>query len=337
MDLSDKWMFKIGLQRHVKIAMDKAIAHVERNPHLDLGDVLKADVKMETQRFITQERLKKQSFGGYNPGGMAMPNRNIVGDYRYGYQGEYSEKDEETGLNAFQLRMYDSRINRWISPDPYGQFHSPYMSMGNNWTGFVDPDGGLCQDAQGNSIPCPDGYGAFNDISDIGVFDNGEFQEYGLQEVIINSNGNQLDPSTVGQNLFGLTYPGGDNPLTFNGDYTYTAIPEDLSEYPAIGHDRRYDNLGVAGASGLFTDTRAIGADYKFVSEELQIASNPFLPIKTRLYAGTLGVGLGLAALPKTLYKFATSFGYPYNKAVLDISVNYHISNHGVTNAPDKQ
>ena len=67
MDLSEKWMFKTGLQRHVKIAMDKAIAHVERNPHLDLADVLKADVKMETQRFITQERLKKQSFGGYKP------------------------------------------------------------------------------------------------------------------------------------------------------------------------------------------------------------------------------------------------------------------------------
>ena len=60
-------MFKTGLQRHVKIAMDKAIAHVERNPHLDLADVLKADVKMATQRFITQERLKKQSFGGHNP------------------------------------------------------------------------------------------------------------------------------------------------------------------------------------------------------------------------------------------------------------------------------
>jgi len=67
MDLSDRWMFKTGLKRHVKIAMDKAIAHVERNPHLDLADVLKADVKMETQRFITQEKLKKQSFGRYKP------------------------------------------------------------------------------------------------------------------------------------------------------------------------------------------------------------------------------------------------------------------------------
>jgi len=102
MDLSDKWMFKIGLQRHVKIAMDKAIAHVERNPHLDLADVLKADVKMETQRFITQERLKKQSFDGYNPS-----------------------------------------TNRWMRPDPAGQFNSPYLLMGNNWANRIDPDGGV--------------------------------------------------------------------------------------------------------------------------------------------------------------------------------------------------
>jgi len=165
MDLSEKWMFKTGLQRHVKIAMDKAIAHVERNPHLNLGDVLKADVKMETQRFITQERLKKQSFGGYNPGGMAMPNRNIVGDYRYGYQGEYSEKDEETGHHAFELRMYDSRINRRISPDPAGQYASPYMSMGNNWANRVDPDGG-----EDNPIYGSDG--TFRGVDEFGL--NGE-------------------------------------------------------------------------------------------------------------------------------------------------------------------
>ncbi len=79
----------------------------------------------------------------YYPGGMAMPNRNIVGGYRYGYQGEYSEKDEETGLNAFELRMYDSRINRWISPDPAQQYSSPYLGMGNNWMNGTDPDGAL--------------------------------------------------------------------------------------------------------------------------------------------------------------------------------------------------
>jgi len=114
--------------------MDKAIAHVERNPHLDLADVLKADVKMETQRFITQERLKKQSFGGYNPGGIAMPGRNVVG--------EYAETDPETRKVAFELRLYDPRINRWLTTYPAGQFHSSYMSMGNNWVSRVDPDGG---------------------------------------------------------------------------------------------------------------------------------------------------------------------------------------------------
>jgi len=78
----------------------------------------------------------------YYPGGMEMPNRNIVGDYRYGYQGDFSEKDKETGLNAFQLRMYDSRINRWTSPDPKSEFFSPYLAMGNNPVNIVDPDGG---------------------------------------------------------------------------------------------------------------------------------------------------------------------------------------------------
>ena len=66
----------------------------------------------------------------YYPGGMAMPNRNVVGDYRYNYQGQ--EQDKETGHHAFELRMYDSRINRWLSPDPAKEFHSPYLAMGNN-------------------------------------------------------------------------------------------------------------------------------------------------------------------------------------------------------------
>ena len=71
---------------------------------------------------------------------MAMPNRNIVGDYRYNYQGQ--ELDKETGKVAFQLRLYDPRINRWLTTDPKKEFHSPYLSMGNNWMNKIDPDGG---------------------------------------------------------------------------------------------------------------------------------------------------------------------------------------------------
>jgi RHS repeat-associated protein len=64
--------------------------------------------------------------------------------YRYGYQGQYSEENETTAWNEFELRMYDARFGRWISPDPYGQFASPYLAMGNRPHIGSDPDGGLC-------------------------------------------------------------------------------------------------------------------------------------------------------------------------------------------------
>jgi len=69
-------------------------------------------------------------------------------EYRFGYQGQFAEKDEETGWNHFELREYDPVIGRWMSTDPYGQHWSPYLSMGNNPINLVDPDGG-CDD-------CPD-------------------------------------------------------------------------------------------------------------------------------------------------------------------------------------
>ena len=74
-----------------------------------------------------------------------MSGRNSIGTtiYRYGYQGQFSEMDNETGLNSFELRPYDSKLGRWLIPDPMHQHHSPYMAMGNNFTGIVDPTGGL--------------------------------------------------------------------------------------------------------------------------------------------------------------------------------------------------
>jgi len=124
---------------------------------------------------------------------MPMQNRNLedANGYRYGYQGEFAEEDKETGLNAFELRMYDSRIGRWLSPDPYRQFDSPYLSMGNNHINFIDTDGGMCTDADGNVIPCPDGYGAYSGpTEDNAVFwENNlgqyEFAGIGLQEVSV--------------------------------------------------------------------------------------------------------------------------------------------------------
>lgn len=40
----------------------------------------------------------------------------------------------------------ETTIMRWLTPDPYGQFHSPYVGMGNNWVNMVDPTGGISLD-----------------------------------------------------------------------------------------------------------------------------------------------------------------------------------------------
>jgi RHS repeat-associated protein len=72
--------------------------------------------------------------------------KSCAGKYRYGYQGKYAEKDEETGWNHFELREYDPLIGRWLVPDPYRVGWSPYISMANDPINTVDPDGG-----------CPDG------------------------------------------------------------------------------------------------------------------------------------------------------------------------------------
>jgi RHS repeat-associated protein len=81
---------------------------------------------------------------------------NMQESYRFGYQGQFSEEDDETGWNSFELRMYDAVIGRWTSMDPYRQFSSPYIGMGNNPVIYYDPNGG-CVDANNKSIPCPEG------------------------------------------------------------------------------------------------------------------------------------------------------------------------------------
>lgn len=80
----------------------------------------------------------------YYPFGESMPNRNIVSDYRYAFQGQ--EKDEETDMEAFKLRLWDGRIGRWLTTDPAAQFSSPYLGLGNNPINGTDPDGAFWEE-----------------------------------------------------------------------------------------------------------------------------------------------------------------------------------------------
>jgi len=139
-----------------------------------------------------------------------------------------------------------------------------------------------------------------------------------------------LDPETTGKNLLGLSYPGGDNPKSFNRKDNYSYVPTDMSEYPAIGHDRRYDKLSINGLSGLLLDSRAIGADWRFVGEELA-TSKLQVGFKTQLNAKVLGIGLGLFSLPKTIGALSQPMG------LSNVIMWYRFSNIGVNNIPDKK
>lgn len=66
--------------------------------------------------------------------------------YRWYYQGQYAERDEETGWNHFELRQYDAVIGRWTTVDPKRIGFSPYIGMANNPLKFTDPDGGGPED-----------------------------------------------------------------------------------------------------------------------------------------------------------------------------------------------
>ncbi|MEO0778614.1 MAG: RHS repeat-associated core domain-containing protein, partial [Bacteroidota bacterium] len=92
----------------------------------------------------TYEEIEVISYADYYPQGWKLPGRNFTSSevYRYGYQGQFAEQDAETGWNSFDLRAYDNRLGRWMTPDPYSEFHSPYVAMANDPINRYDPDGG---------------------------------------------------------------------------------------------------------------------------------------------------------------------------------------------------
>jgi RHS repeat-associated protein len=85
---------------------------------------------------------------GYEPFGSLLPGRNYSSDaYRFGFQG--AEKDDEvhgaTGTSyAFEYRMHDPRIGRFLSIDPLAQdfaWNSPYAFSENRVLDGIDFEG----------------------------------------------------------------------------------------------------------------------------------------------------------------------------------------------------
>lgn len=85
---------------------------------------------------------------GYEPFGSLLPGRNYSSDsYRFGFQGQ--EKDDEvygaTGTSyAFEYRMHDPRVGRFLSLDPLAakySWNSPYAFAENKVIQFVELEG----------------------------------------------------------------------------------------------------------------------------------------------------------------------------------------------------
>ena len=74
------------------------------------------------------------------------PNNNYL------YQGDFSDFDDDLGWNDFELRSYDPQIGRFLQNDPYDQFASGYVGMGNDPVNGVDEDGGLVGDPVFNAV-----------------------------------------------------------------------------------------------------------------------------------------------------------------------------------------
>lgn len=93
---------------------------------------------------VTTAHSRIVSGKDYYPFGLALDASKISDvDYRFGYQGQFSEENKNTSWNEFNLRMYDARFARWMATDLYSQEYSPYVAMGNAPNMNVDPDGGF--------------------------------------------------------------------------------------------------------------------------------------------------------------------------------------------------
>lgn len=89
-----------------------------------------------------------ESYNNYYPFGMLMPGRwNSSENYRYGFNGKEMDNDMKGGTGAvydYGFRIYDSRIAKFLSVDPFTKeypWYTPYQFAGNTPIQAIDLDG----------------------------------------------------------------------------------------------------------------------------------------------------------------------------------------------------
>lgn len=178
-------------------------------------------------------------------------------------------------MEAFQLRLWDGRIGRWLNPDPYGQHSSPYLGMGNSPVNTIDPDGGW-----------ETRFGAWWH----GLWDGRDgkvFQSESMGDWGISYNGEGFDP--------------GDGGVGINGSYTFGGKRYNNSGYTSIPSKSNF-------SQNLNTNTiPCIQCHNEFPS----YAGSPFdgFQAETQLGQGIQTTGYGVVGAVGSAYAIGQSGG----------------------------
>lgn len=268
-------------------------------------------------------------YADYYPFGEQLPLRNSLSNYRYAFQGQ--EFDTETGMEAFELRLWDGRIGRWLNPDPYGQFHSPYLGMGNNPFNGIDSDGGFWEElgnwlsgnawkkdrelylsiAKGNEVGYIDGLKVgYNEV-------NNKIRN-GYNEFLAHP-GDYIGEGIV-NTLNGTAQFVGDTGLAFFGieNKTYRGLANALYSIP--------DMTGYDFGRATFPTTVIVGTGYLTGKVKIPVIAPPAAKtslVQANRTAGNLfrdELAAALEAEGRTVYKEVYKWT-PFGKRYMDIDV----------------
>lgn len=269
------------------------------------------------------------SYADYYPFGEQLPGRNSFSNYRYAFQGQ--ELDLETGMEAFQLRLWDGRIGRWLSPDPMGQYASPYLGMGNNPISMIDPDGGFAfPEKPGTSVgqvhTDADGSWAWNGSNWQGQGNTPDF----LNTVVVYNVFKKIKDTDEIGNFFGnLSMYGG---ATFDFSEKFIDKKSLLGRFDPLNatsfnniipiqgnvYDKTLKNLGNSlGHLGLFADLLG------YYEAGTMIYNRKYTEASISSISNTIGIILGNKA-PE--YGFAWDLGYGFLGPALTNTRIYNMS-----------
>jgi RHS repeat-associated protein len=135
----------------LSVTRELGLRHYELSNHLGnvLSTVSDRRLAMGSGSLVAYYRAEEKSYADYDPYGMLLPGRLGGGfaDQNFGFQGQL--KDDELNLHpgtsyAFEYRVHDPRVGRFMSIDPLAQkypFYSTYAFSGNRVLDMVELEG----------------------------------------------------------------------------------------------------------------------------------------------------------------------------------------------------